>query len=252
MKTHSAIFIPVRLASTRLPEKALSSIHGKPILEHLVDRSRLSTQADRVVICTTCEPYDDPLEELCARSGVDIFRGSNEDLLQRFLDAAHHYGVTHILNIDGDDVMMDPNQVDEVAVAIKDPDWDYVRMSGMPFGANPLALTVDALERVCAEKSSSDTATGWGVYFESSDAFRRKTITVTDADLMRPDIRVTLDYPEDLEFITAIYDALYREGEPVRIRDVVELLNEQPDLLEINAGLEGKYWKHVSENQTGA
>ena len=249
---HHVIFIPVRLASTRLPQKAMIDIHGKPALQHLLERLKLSSRAAAIVVCTTENAEDDPLETLCEEVGVSCFRGSEEDLIQRMSDAAEEHGAESMLCVDGDDMMMDPEQVDHIAAYMDDHDVDFVRMSGLPFGANPIGLKAAALRKVCEEKDSTDTATGWGVYFEDSDAYRVVSLVADDTALMRPDVRVTLDYPEDLTFIQALFDALYDGSQPIRIRQVIDMLDQNPELMKLNDGLEGKYWKHVAENQAGA
>ena len=246
------ILIPVRLASTRLPQKALIDIHDKPALQHLLERLKLSKRADAIVVCTTTDESDDPLVALCEKCAVSCFRGSEEDLLQRLSDAAQTVDAEILLCVDGDDMMMDPEQVDQIADYMDQHDVAFVRLSGLPFGANPIGLKASALRSVCEEKDTTDTATGWGVYFEDSDAYQVDSLSVEDPALMRPEIRVTLDYPEDLTFIRALFDALYEEGSSIRIRQVISLIDRQPELLELNAGLEEKYWKHVAENQTGA
>ncbi|MFP6905422.1 MAG: NTP transferase domain-containing protein [Verrucomicrobiota bacterium] len=246
----NAVFIPVRLASERLPQKALSMVGGKPVLEHLVERMHQAASIDQVVVCTTTLSDDDPLEALCARSGAAIFRGSNEDLLQRYCDAAKALSVTHIVNCDGDDVLMDAEQVDKIHTFLHETGCDYVRLEGLPLGANPLALTRDALERVCARKNQLDTATGWGIYFEQSDDFKVQVLQETDPALCHPDIRMTLDYPEDLAFFTAVYEGLYR-GIPVRMRDIIAWVNSHPEVKALNAGLSEIYVAHFNSGQEG-
>ena len=247
-----AIFIPVRLSSTRLPGKALAEVKGRPVLAHLIERLKLSKVTDTIVICTTKDTTDDPLENLASQCGVNLYRGSRDDLIQRMSNAATEHGVEYLICVDGDDVMMDPEQVDQVAQFIDDRNADFVRMAGMPFGTNPIALKATALQRVCAIKESTDTATGWGVYFEESNEFIVESLDVQSADLNQPELRLTLDYPEDLAMISAIYEQLYMDSHSIRIRDVIKLLDENPALTQLNAGLEEKYWKHVQENQTGA
>ncbi|MFT5495254.1 MAG: spore coat polysaccharide biosynthesis protein SpsF [Kiritimatiellia bacterium] len=244
----NAVFIPVRLASERLPQKALIELSGKPVLEHLIARMLQASSIDQVTVCTTTLPDDDPLEALCARSGAGIFRGSNEDLLQRYCDAARAFEVTHIVNCDGDDVLLDAEQVDKTCAFLHDTGCDYVRMEGLPLGANPLALTTHALNQVCAKKSKSDTATGWGIYFEQSDQFKVQLLQETDPALCHPDIRMTLDYPEDLAFFAAVYAGLY-QGEPMRMREIIAFVHQHPEIKALNAGLDEIYAAHFNSGQ---
>ena len=149
-----------------------------------------------------------------------------------------------------DDVLMDAEQVDRIHAFLHETGCDYVRLEGLPLGANPLALTCDALERVCARKNQRETATGWGIYFEQSDDFKVQVLQETDPALCHPDIRMTLDYPEDLAFFTAVYEGLY-QGVPVRMREIIAWVNSHPEVKALNADLSEKYVAHFNSGQEG-
>lgn len=245
-----AVFVPVRLGSSRLPGKALLKLDGRPVLATLVERLRAAAMPARVVVCTTEHSSDDSVEDVARAAGADVFRGSEDDLLERFLVAARQFGVDRIVNVDGDDVLVDPEQVDEVADILVNERADWVRLDGLPFGGAPIGLTTAALARVCAEKSTHDTATGWGKWFASRPDVRAVTKTITDPTLAAGEFRLTLDYAEDFQLFEAIYQALAKPGHLVRMRDVIALLRARPDLAALNAGLDEKYWSHF--HGTGA
>jgi spore coat polysaccharide biosynthesis protein SpsF len=246
MKT--AVFIPVRLDSTRLPRKALLDIMGKPVIQHLVERLKLAKSPDVIVICTSTETIDDPLLSVAEASGALLFRGNKADILERYRQAALEHQVDLIINVDGDDILIDPEQVDAVADALGRTGADLIKCEGLPFGAAPLGLRCDALLRLCETKEESDTATGWSMFFTKQDRFKIETLKINDAELHYPEIRMTLDYPEDYEFFTAIFRELYRPGRPVRLRDAIGLLVSRPDIRAINSGLEERYWAHFNAN----
>jgi spore coat polysaccharide biosynthesis protein SpsF len=241
-----AIFIPIRLTSTRLPGKALLPLAGKTAVGQLVERLKLASRAGRVVICTTDMPEDDALVREAAAAGAELFRGDRDDLLARFHGAARRFDVTHIVNVDGDDVLVDPEQADAVADRLAAGDADFVKCEGLPFGAAPVGVAAAALAEVCRRKSESDTATGWGRFFTEPGRFRVATLSDWDAELRHPDIRMTLDYPEDYEFFKRVTEALYRPGKPVRLRDAVRLILSKPDLRALTQGVEKKYWDHFN------
>jgi len=114
MRARTAVFIPVRLGSSRLPGKALLDLAGKPALAHLIERLQLARVPEFVVVCTTTDSGDDPVEDLSRSVGARVFRGSRDDLLARFLGAARAENVDLIINVDGDDILVDPEQVDVV------------------------------------------------------------------------------------------------------------------------------------------
>lgn len=244
------VFIPVRLDSTRLPQKALLEIAGQPAIGHLIERLKLAQVPDIIIICTSGEPSDDPLQELADRYGVELFRGSKEDLLDRFHQATLAFNIDLIINVDGDDILVDPEQVDFVADYLLRSGADFVKLINLPFGAAPVGLKAAALTRVCETKDREDTATGWGRYFTDYNLFNVKTVAFDDPTLNHPEIRLTLDYPEDFRLFEAVFQELYRKGAPVRLREAIKLILSRPDIRALNSGLEERYWTHFNSAVT--
>jgi len=243
-KMTTAVFIPVRLDSTRLPQKALREIAGKPALQYLIERLKLAQSPDLIVICTTTEPGDAPLQSLADAAGVELFRGDKDDLLARFHAAAEHYQVGLIINVDGDDLLVDPEQVDAVAQLLKDSGADFITCEGLPFGAAAIGIRAEALASVCARKSQTDTATGWGAFFANDASLKTRTLVIDDPELRHPEIRMTLDYEEDFQFFSAVFAELARQGKPNRLREALALITSRPDIQALNSGLDEKYWAH--------
>lgn len=244
---NAAVFIPVRLGSHRLAQKALLPIAGQPALVHLLERLKLSTRIHRIVVCTTLENQDCALVEVAKSNGVECFQGDSEDLLIRFRDAARKFDVQRIVNVDGDDLLVDPEQVDEVSDRLAQEDVDYVRCEGLPFGAAPFGFQQRALERVCETKNTLNTATGWGRFFTEMPSFKAGTLSHWPDELLHPEIRLTLDYAEDLLFFTRIFERLYKPGRPVRLRDAIQLIKANPEIRGLNCGLEERYWAHFAK-----
>ena len=241
--TRVFVFVPARVTSSRLPAKALRPLAGKPALRHLLERLKLSRMPAGVVLCTTHDAADDPLVDLAKETGVHWYRGSVDDLLDRYWQAARSFGVDVIVNVDGDDIFVDPEQVDEIISHYERTGADFITYSGLPFGAAPIVVSSSALETVCRFKRGTNTATGWARYFERPDLFHIERIEVRDPRLRHPGIRLTLDYPEDLQMFDAIYSALYRSS-PLRLRDVLGFLEQHPEIVAINANLTDQYWSH--------
>ncbi|HKG45135.1 MAG TPA: hypothetical protein VKB02_00290 [Pyrinomonadaceae bacterium] len=240
-----AVFIPVRLDSTRLPRKALLDIEGKPAIVHLIERLKLASRPRHIVLCTTTESTDDALVEVAGSCKIRLCRGSKEDLLKRYSQAVAENDVDLIVNVDGDDILIDPEQVDQVAESLLATGADIVKCEGLPFGAAPLGVKAEALVRVCAAKPDDYTATGWSRFFTDSGEFRIETLVIDDPELRHPEIRMTLDYEEDYQFFQAVFREL---RQPVRLRDAMRLILSRPDIREINAGLEERYWAHFNSN----
>lgn len=240
------VFIPVRLDSTRLPGKALLDLNGKPAIEHLVERLKLAHSPDLIVICTSKEATDDALDGVARAIGAELFRGSKHDLLERFHQAAIAHRVELIVNVDGDDILVDPEQVDAVAALLQKSGADFVKCEGLPFGAAPVGIRAEALARACAIKEETETATGWSRFFADDKLYRTEILKVEDEELRHPEIRMTLDYEEDYLFFKAVFGELYRAGRPVRLREALRLILGRPDISALNAGLEERYWAHFN------
>ena len=242
----TAVFIPVRLDSTRLPGKALLEISGKPALQYLIERLKLAHSPNLIVICTTTDPVDAPLQSIADATSVELFRGHKDDLLERFHAAAEHYRVDLIINVDGDDLLVDPEQVDAVAQMLKDSGADFISCEGLPFGAAAIGIRAAALASVCARKSQTDTATGWGKFFANDASIRTRKLVIDDPELRHPEIRMTLDYEEDFQFFKTVFEELGRQGEPNRLREALRLITSRPDIRALNSGLDEKYWAHFN------
>jgi spore coat polysaccharide biosynthesis protein SpsF len=138
----SAVFIPVRMKSTRLPNKALLEIKGKPVIEHLIDRVKLAKLPDLIVLCATKHPEDEILVGVAQKNGICYFQGSEKDILDRYLKAALKFGVDFIVNVDGDDVFCDPEYMDRVIELFVKTGADFIKCEGLPFGAAPSGIKV--------------------------------------------------------------------------------------------------------------
>lgn len=240
----SAIFIAVRMKSTRLPRKALLEIKGRTVIEHLIDRLKTAEEPDLVVLCTSTHPDDAVLIDIARKNGIEGFQGSEDDKLERFLGAASKYDIDLIIAVDGDDILCDPVFIDKIIRALISTGTDMVTCNNLPLGIASNGIRVEALKKVCEIKSETDTEV-WGGYFTDSGLFKVEYIEPEDADLIRPDIRLTLDYPEDYELFKEIFDKLYIPGSVFSLKEVVTLFNNNPQLLEITREVHQQYLKGI-------
>lgn len=244
--TKIAIFIPVRLGSTRLPKKPLIQIKGRTYIEHLIDRAKTAKLPDLIVLCTTIKPEDKIFGDIARENGIECFKGSEHDILKRFFDAADEYGLDFIVDVDGDDVFCDPELMDQTVDAFLETGASFLKWNNLPLGASPNGVKVEALNKVCEIKETHDTETGWGAYFTDTGLFNVKYLEPDD-ELKHPEIRMTLDYPEDLKFMKEIFNKLYVPGKMFTLRDILNLLKEEPAIVEINKGVNEKYWKRFEK-----
>lgn len=239
----TAIFIPVRSESTRLPQKALLKAGQKCMLEHLINRARLS-KIKQIVVCTTHERADDRIVEISRQCGVDVFRGNTTDVLDRYLNAAIEYGVEYIINVDGDDIFCEPYYMNRLSDLFDENDYDYINIEGLPIGLYPVGMKTSALKKVCEIKDDKNTE-GWGRYFTKTGLFRTYTLTAKPEHRLN-ELRLTLDYQQDFDLISRIISSLESEGRDYYIDDILSLVKSQPDLLKINDEVKDTYWQNFN------
>lgn len=245
-----ALFLTVRTGSTRLPHKPLLKIDGQTIVEFMIDRLKGADVSQTFVLCTTDRPEDQTLVDFAREKGIDWYRGSASDILARHLGAAREFQTDFIVNVDGDDVFCDPRYVDRTAEHFARTGADFIRWIGLPLGASPIGVNTIALARVCELKETSDTETGWGSFFTETGLFRVETLEETDPELRHPEIRMTLDYPEDYAFVKEMYKRLERFQGNFTLRDIMQVIKEHPTIAEINKHLQETYYREFERRKT--
>lgn len=229
----NAIFITVRTSSTRLPTKALIPLYGGVLLvKHIISRAKLSQLADRVVLCTTLETADDQLCEIAKSCEIDFFRGPTEDKLLRWNRAAEHFDVEFIATFDGDDPFCSPELIDLAFEQIQRDGVDFIESAEIATGAFTYALRASALKKVCEIKDSEDTEMMW-TYFKDTGLFKIAELHQVPLNFKNPKVRLTLDYPEDLQLFREIF-GLLKADHTVDLGSVIELLMSNDSLREKN------------------
>ena len=231
--------IQARSGSSRLPGKVLLDLGGEPLLAQVVRRVRAMRRVDGLVVATTTAPGDARIEALCTQRGWPCFRGDEEDVLDRYYQAARHAGARHVVRITSDCPLVCPRQTDRLIGHFLDAQADYahnVTVWGgeMPLGTGSEVFTFEALEASWREGKEPHHREHVDEYvYEHPERFRIEKV-VAPPELRRPELRLTVDTAEDLELMREIYRRLYRPGEVLDLGDVIRLLDDQPHLLEIN------------------
>ena len=236
-----AVFVTARLGSSRLPGKVLADIEGRPALWYILDRMNLPTLPNLRVLNTSSNPNDDPLVEFAELNGWKWFRGDEEDVIARHLGSATQYDVDFFVNVEGDSPFCSYEHVDLIIRRYQETNADYISCHGLPLGGAPIGVKVSALRDVCARKGETKTQ-GWGKYFVQSGLYQTERLDAEES-LNRPHYRVTLDYPEDLEFFRAVVKAMDPgHNTALNIRDIVAYLDEHPETAGINQARSEEYW----------
>ena len=235
MKPKLVGILQVRLNSSRLPDKALVDIQGRTALEVQLARLDACPELDQIVIATTVNPRDDRLEQLAAKLGRPCFRGSEEDVLDRFYQAARQFEAGHICRLTGDCPLVDPKMVGRLARHYLALQPDIVYVNGGP--------TYPEGSTGCEFFSFAALERSWQ---EAEDPVEREHVTqyirrrpgefpagrlAHDPDLGR--FRFTMDEPQDLEVIRLIIREL-GFGPEVGVPQICEFLREHPEVDKIN------------------
>jgi spore coat polysaccharide biosynthesis protein SpsF (cytidylyltransferase family) len=231
----SGLFITVRSDSSRLPNKALVPILGKPTIELVILRAKQVTSAGTIVVCTTDRAIDDAIVEIAKRNGVEFYRGSLEDKLERWLGAARLFDVDFFITMDGDDLFCDPELMELGIEQMRSAKNDFIEApEGLICGSFTYGIKTSALAKVCDIKGTSDTEMMW-VYFKDTGIFNIDTLKVADKIFYDSSIRMTLDYEEDLAFFTKILERYKAVNNDVPLRQIVAFLVENRDIIAINS-----------------
>jgi spore coat polysaccharide biosynthesis protein SpsF len=230
--------IQARMGSTRLRGKSLVEIEGRPLLSHIIERVRESQKVDEIVVATTNGSDDLAIVRRANEEGVSIYRGSDEDVLDRFFRAAEMAAASTIVRITADDPFKDPAIIDLVVGALLiDPQLDYVSNTirpTFPEGLDVEAFTMAALETAWREaRLPSEREHVTPYIWTHPERFHVRNIE-NSQDFSA--LRWTLDYEADLQFAREIYRRLYK-GKVFYMNDVLSLLRREPSLGKINEGI---------------
>lgn len=235
-----------RMTSSRLPAKEMLEIQSKPILQHVIERIRRSKQLEMIVLATTMNPADDVLEELGKRLGVNVFRGSEHDVLDRCYRAAIKFSLDPVVRITADDPCKDPEIIDQAVNAFIDSKGCYelvcnTQKPTFPEGLDVEVISFSALERTWKEASDPLEREHVTMHMLNNPG-KFRTLNIENSNDLS-DIRLTIDTMEDFRLIKSVYDALYPANSDFSWKDVVRYLELHPELLEVNKNVKksGRY-----------
>ena len=227
-------FILSRLSSSRLPGKALMEIRGKPIVQHIIERARLIPSSQVVALCTSAEKSDDPLALTAKKCGADVYRGPLSDILKRFLGAADKFGVDYFAIFSGDNLFCDPHLAELGIKQMLDNELDFLNVApDLVCGGTPYCVSVKALRKACQLKSDDNTEY-YPKFFNGNKEFKVANHLVDDPFYHNKNVRLTMDYPEDLKFVKRIFDEFDTDYNSMPLKKILELLKQKPEIVKIN------------------
>lgn len=232
--------IEARMGSTRLPRKTMAPVYnGMSLLECVVRRFRACCALDDVIVATTVEQGDDAIAEWCVKNGVSVFRGSEEDVLERVVGAAQQYGADAIVQMGADSAYLDYQLIDQLVGQYRDGQFDYVCNDlklTYPLGIYGHVVRVEKLVELSKrkdllDKDRSDVVRYIWEHPESYAIFN----TEAPPELYCPRLRLTIDYPEDMEQARDVY--AHFGGYLFTSEQVIDLSRQHPGLFEKTCNL---------------
>jgi len=230
------------MGSNRLPGKVLMDLAGETMLTRVVSRTARSATLTEIVVATTELDSDQPIVDLCRKSGWECFRGSEFDLLDRYYQAAIAYQADVIVRITSDCPLMDPEVVDlTVGEFLEAESLTYVSNSRQPPATFPAGIDVEAMSFSALERAwKEDDNPAWREHvtpyiYKHPELFNQRTVA---NDVDHSSFRWTVDTDKDLEFVRRIYSHFGHDR--FSWRQVIELLDRNPDWLEINRDVQQK------------
>ncbi len=230
--------LQARTSSTRLPGKVLLPVLGVPMILRQVERIQRSSVIDRLIVVTSTDDSDEELALLCSRNNIDCFRGSLNDVLDRYYQAAKQDSSQHLVRLTADCPLTDPELIDQVIQYYAEGEFDYVSNAIEP--TFPDGLDVEVFRFSCLEEAWKEARLPSQREHVTPFIYRQPEKFKIGHFKARNDLshfRWTVDEPEDFILIERIYAALYASNPEFTTRDVLKLLVEKPELQVLNQAI---------------
>ncbi len=230
--------IQARTGSTRLPGKILKPILGTPMLALMIERVKRAKKVDAVVVATTDKPEDGATAELAEKCDAGVFRGDENDVLDRFYKAAKEAQADIVIRLTGDCPLMDPAVIDEVVTRFQEAHGalDYCGTpSNYPEGLDTEIFNFSALEESASEAKLSSEREHVTLYIRNHpEHFKKEPWCEGEGDNSK--MHWSVDTQADFDFVTKVFEQLYPTNPSFNKDDVLTLLAQHPEFLEINKG----------------
>ena len=241
MEPKVTAIIQARMTSTRLPDKVLMEVMGRPLLSYEIERLRFSKRIDNIIIATTTNKEDDPIVELAQKEGLNFYRGSEDDVLDRYYQAAKKYNVAHIMRLTADCPLIDPDICDSIADAYFKSGVDYIR-TGESFaeGLDCEVIGFRALTQAWLEDGLKAEREHVTLYIRNYPELFKTMVQENETDDSR--YRMTVDEEEDFLVVKPILENLYKGNDSYfTVREIKSYLDAHPEVYRLNS--------HVMRNE---
>ncbi len=228
--------VQAKCGSKRLPRKVLLPLGDKSEIEHVLLRTAQAKKIDKVILATTENKEDNLVALKCVAAGFEVFRGSENDVLDRYYQAAKKFGAENIIRITGDCPLIDPEVVDKVIDLYEKSGVEYatnVIPPTFPDGLDTEIFSFDALEKAWRETKMASEREHVTIYLWRHPEIFKQVHLQNDIDLSSH--RWCLDNPEDYEFMKQVFEKLYPAKPNFRLNDLLEFIEANPEIGKVNA-----------------
>lgn len=233
-----AIIVQARMGSTRLPGKVMKKVIGKTLLEYLLERLRRVTKADEICVATTTKPQEQFILDICAKMSVKTFRGSEEDVLDRYFGAAQQLKADAIVRVTSDCPLTDPLEIDKLIGYYLEHLGQYDYLSNCLKRSYPRGMDAEIFSMEALINAHKNAKTGperehvTPYFYLNPQWFRLGNVAYEDD---QKNHRWTVDTPKDFQLVSRIIETLYPVKPDFSIKDILDLFEKNPEWQKINS-----------------
>lgn len=231
------LIIQARTGSSRLPNKVLKNICGKPMLQHIIERVKNCKNVDYVMVATTEKDTDNEIAFLCQKMDIDCYRGSENDVLDRYYQAANLYKPENIIRVTADCPLIDSQLIDKMVEIHANGNYDYTSntlVETYPDGLDAEIFKFSALEKAWKEADLASEREHVTPYIKFKGDLKKYSIE------RKPSLaekRWTVDTEKDFEMVSKIYEALYSSNQYFGTDDILKFIENHKSVELINSGI---------------
>lgn len=236
--------IQARMGSQRLPGKVLMDLAGEPVLGHIVRRAKALNSLSTIVVATTEDSRDDPIVTFAEKQRIEVFRGSESDVLGRVFSAGEAFGAEAVLELTGDNPILDCETANQIISKFQTNQFDLVTNNlprTFPMGIDMSLISMSALSQVAKEATEkADREHVLRFVHERPHRFSINNLE-SSPELFWPSLALTLDEFEDFLLLSSIFDHFFHKDPVFGLRKVLAYLRNRPDLVEINQKVQRRF-----------
>ncbi len=232
--------IQARCGSTRFPNKVFALIDGKPLIWHVVNRLKYATKIDDIIVATTVSEKDNKIEEWCKENNVHCFRGSEENVLNRYYSASEAFPSDYVVRITADDPFKEPKVIDAVITKLIEEGYDHVTNNLPP--SFPEGLDCEAFKKSALDRSEKEAETAFEREHVTQYIYHHPEIfkigNVSNGENLSY-LRWTVDKDVDFEMVKAVYAHRNSANKGILLMDeILDILKANPEIEKINSEVE--------------